>query len=86
MQQDINIKTIMKHFASSTGLSDLSREPHRYLWTDVFAVCNYLELYRQTGSKEFLELALRLVTQVHQILGKHHGLITFTQINYLDTE
>jgi len=71
MQQDINIKTIMKHFASSTGLSDLSREPRRYLWTDAFAVCNYLELYRQTGSKEFLELALRLVTQVHQILGKH---------------
>ncbi len=56
---------------SSTGLSDLSQEPRRYLWTDAFAVCNYLELYRQTGSKEFLELALRLVTQVHQILGKH---------------
>lgn len=71
MQQDINMKTIMKHFAASTGLSDLSREPRRYLWTDAFAVCNYLELYRQTGSKEFLELALRLVTQVHQILGKH---------------
>ncbi|MFC2073490.1 hypothetical protein ACFLRS_01395 [Campylobacterota bacterium] len=63
----------MKHFASSTGLSDLSREPRRYLWTDAFAVCNYLELYRQTGSKEFLELALRLVTQVHQILGKHRN-------------
>lgn len=71
MQQDIDLKTIMKHFAVSTGLSDLSREPRRYLWTDAFAVCNYLELYRQTGSKEFLELALRLVTQVHQILGKH---------------
>ena len=71
MQQDINIKTIMKHFASSTGLSDLSREPRRYLWTDAFAVCNYLELYRQTGAQEFLELALRLVSQVHQILGKH---------------
>lgn len=73
MQQDINIKTIMKHFAASTGLSDLSREPRRYLWTDAFAVCNYLELYRQTGSKECLELALRLVTQVHQILGKHRN-------------
>lgn len=73
MQQDINIKTIMKHFASSTGLSDLSREPRRYLWTDAFAVCNYLGLYRQTGTHEFLELALRLVTQVHQILGKHRS-------------
>ena len=73
MQKDINLKTIMKHFASSTGLSDLSREPRRYLWTDSFAVCNYLELYRQTGTHEFLELALRLVTQVHQILGKHRN-------------
>lgn len=73
MQQVINPKTIMKHFASSTGLSDLSREPRRYLWTDAFAVCNYLGLYRQTGTHEFLELALRLVTQVHQILGKHRS-------------
>ena len=69
----MNPKTIMKHFASSTGLSDLSRQPRRYLWTDAFAVCNYLALYRQTGTHEFLELALRLVTQVHQILGKHRS-------------
>ena len=73
MHQDINIKTIMNHFASSTGLADLSREPRRYLWTDAFAVCNYLELYRQTGTHEFLELSLRLVTQVHQILGKYRN-------------
>ncbi len=66
-------KTIMKHFASSTGLSDLSRQPRRYLWTDAFAVCNYLGLYRQTGTHEFLELALKLVTQVHQILGRHRS-------------
>ena len=71
MQTDINIKTMMKTFASSTGLTDLAHEPRRYLWTDAFAVCNYLELYRQTGTHEYLELALRLVTQVHQILGKH---------------
>lgn len=73
MQQEMNPKTIMKHFASSTGLSDLSRQPRRYLWTDAFAVCNYLGLYRQTGTHEFLELALRLVTQVHQTLGKHRS-------------
>jgi len=71
MQEHLNIQTIMKHFASSTGLTDLSREPRRYLWTDAFAVCNYLELYRQTGVQECLELAIRLVTQVHQVLGKH---------------
>jgi len=61
----------MIDFASSTGLSDTSREPHRYLWTDAFAVCNYLELYRQTGEQTFLQLALNLVDQVHQILGQH---------------
>ena len=59
MQVHLNIQTIMKHFASSTGLTDLSREPHRYLWTDAFAVCNYLELYRQTSVQECLELAIR---------------------------
>ncbi len=71
MQQAINTKSIMIDFASSTGLSDTSREPRRYLWTDAFAVCNYLELYRQSGEQTFLRLALKLVDQVHQILGQH---------------
>ncbi len=71
MQKAIDTRSIMIDFASSTGLSDTSREPHRYLWTDAFAVCNYLELYRQTGEQTFLQLALNLVDQVHQILGQH---------------
>jgi len=45
--------------------------PQRYLWTDAFAVCNHLELYRQTGDERYKELALRLVDQVHHILGRH---------------
>ena len=61
----------MSDFADSTGLSDTAREPRRYLWTDAFAVCNYLELYRRTGEPDFLQLALKLVDQVHQILGRH---------------
>ena len=71
MDQVINSRSIMLDFAVSTGLSDTSREPHRYLWTDAFAVCNYLELFRQSGEKSFLQLALKLVDQVHQVLGKY---------------
>ena len=71
MKQIINTESIMSDFAQSTGLSEASRKPQRYLWTDAFAVCNYLELYRQTADPAFLQLALKLVDQVHQILGKH---------------
>ncbi len=71
MQQAIRTQSIMSDFATSTGLSDDSCVSRRYLWTDAFAVCNYLELYCQTGEQTFLDLALRLVDQVHQILGRH---------------
>jgi hypothetical protein len=71
MDRAINAQSIMGGFAASTGLSDTSREPRRYLWTDAFAVCNYLELYRQTGEQSYLQLALKLVDQVHQVLGRH---------------
>lgn len=43
----------------------------RYLWTDAFAVCNFLELYRRTGEKDYLDTALRLVEHVHLALGKY---------------
>jgi len=43
----------------------------RYLWTDAFAVCNLLGLARVTRDNHYLELALRLVDQVHQTLGRH---------------
>ena len=72
MQQMVTVRKIMSDFANSTGLSDTSIEPRRYLWTDAFAVCNYLELYRHTSDAEFLKLALTLVDQVHITLGKHH--------------
>ena len=71
MQQAISTQSIMSDFADSTGLADTSREPRRYLWTDAFAVCNYLELYRQTEEQPFLQLALKLVDQVHRTLGRH---------------
>jgi hypothetical protein len=65
------VKDIMAQFADETGLSSNGKVPRRYLWTDAFAVCNFLELYRQTSDEEYRSLALRLVEQVHNILGRH---------------
>jgi hypothetical protein len=62
---------IMNEFANRTGLSPASEAPRRYLWTDAFAVCNFLELNLQTGSEKYKNLALSLVDQVHNILGRH---------------
>jgi hypothetical protein len=62
---------IMIEFARLTGLAPAGRAPRRYLWTDAFAVCNYLELYRQMGDGTYKHLALLLVDQVHNVLGRH---------------
>ncbi|MBW3552304.1 MAG: hypothetical protein KY466_02270, partial [Gemmatimonadetes bacterium] len=43
----------------------------RYLWTDAFAVCGFLGLHDQTGEDRFIDLALRLVDDVHHTLGRH---------------
>jgi hypothetical protein len=61
---------LMEGFAVATGLTGESR-PVRYLWTDAFAACNFLGLHRATGKAAWLELALRLVDQVHHVLGRH---------------
>jgi hypothetical protein len=65
------VEKIMTEFARLTGLSPASSAPRRYLWTDAFAVCNFLGLYQETGSKEFKDPALKLVDQVHNVLGRH---------------
>lgn len=65
------VRQIMTEFAEQTGLSPVRKPPSRYLWTDAFAVCNLLELYRQTGEDSFKSLALSLVDQVHETLGRH---------------
>ncbi len=65
------VQEIMLDFARRTGLEPANREPRRYLWTDAFAVCNYLSLFRITGEERYLDLALRLVDQVHNVLGRH---------------
>ena len=61
---------LMTGFAAWTGLEPAGA-PRRYLWTDAFAVCNFLALDRATGDRRYLELALRLVEQVHRTLGRH---------------
>jgi len=60
---------LMLEFARRTGLSS-DRPPRRYLWTDAFAVCNFLAL-AETTSAPFAELASRLLDQVHHVLGRH---------------
>lgn len=74
MNPDSNLelaKEIMSKFASITGLEPVNHSPKRYLWTDAFAVCNYLELFKQTNDKNYMDLALRLIGQVHHFLGQH---------------
>ena len=61
---------LMDEFAEVTGLSG-DKPPRRYLWTDAFAVCNFLGLHRRSGEGRYLDLALRLVDQVHHVLGRH---------------
>ncbi len=65
------VQEIMRDFARLTGFEPASAHPRRYLWTDAFAVCNYLELFRQTNDRTYLDLSLRLVDQVHHTLGRH---------------
>lgn len=67
------VKKIMTEFTDSTGLTKAEKSPRRYLWTDAFAVCNFLEIYRQTRDELWQQLALRLIDQVHYTLGRHRG-------------
>ena len=63
-------QTLMEEFADATGVSGKTK-PRRYLWTDAFAVCNFLGLARQTGEDRYLRFARELVDQVHHVLGRH---------------
>jgi hypothetical protein len=63
----------MQNFARRTGLDPAGPRPQRYLWTDAFAVCNYLGLFERTGNPACRELALRLIDQVHHTLGRHRN-------------
>ncbi len=67
----VKVREFMTRFAEETGLTPDGGPPRRYLWTDAFALCNFLELYKRTEEAAFQDLALRLVEQVHGQLGRH---------------
>lgn len=71
MQDTSIIEALMTGFAERTGLTTTAGPPRRYLWTDAFAVCNYLELFRQTGKVQYQQDAEHLVSQVHSVLGRY---------------
>jgi hypothetical protein len=60
----------MSAFARRTGLSPPADTPQRYLWTDAFAVCNFLELLSRTGDQEYYRAGTTLIEQVHRVLGR----------------
>jgi hypothetical protein len=66
-------RDLMLQFAASTGLSPPAMQPRRYLWTDAFAVCNFLALWTDCGDVRFHDLAILLVEQVHGTLGRHRA-------------
>jgi hypothetical protein len=61
---------LMRRFAERTDVSG-SSDGRRYLWTDAFAVCNFLGLAAAAGDAGFADLARRLVARVHHTLGRH---------------
>jgi len=64
---------LMSEFAKRTGLSPASRNEQRYLWTDAFAVCNFLELFARIGDGLYLRCATDLIDQVHRVLGRYQA-------------
>jgi hypothetical protein len=63
---------LMTKFGERTGLTT-DRPKQRYLWTDAFAVCNFLGLARLTGERYYTDCALQLVDQVHHVLGRYRA-------------
>jgi hypothetical protein len=72
MDRISEVRNIMAAFAERTGLVG-SASPKRYLWTDSFAVCNFLGLFVETGEPRYRDDALKLVAQVHEVLGRHRA-------------
>lgn len=62
---------LMEQFAVRTGLTEQD-EPRRYLWTDAYALCNFIALRRATDDKRYEALANKLVERVHHVLAPHH--------------
>jgi hypothetical protein len=64
---------LMRNFAERTSLDRPGSDSTRYLWTDAFAVCNFLELFKQTGEPEYQGCATTLIGQVHWVFGRYRN-------------
>lgn len=60
----VTANELMASFAERTGVVGARPPQRRYLWTDAFAVCNFVELGQ-------VDRALALVGRVHHELGRH---------------
>ena len=64
-------KKLMDEFAEKTGLTDGGEgSQDRYLWTDAFAVQNFLALSSIYDDEKYKNLARNLIDQVHYALGR----------------
>ena len=64
-------KTLMHEFAEQTGLANGDEaEQDRYLWTDAFAVQNFLALASCFDDERYKKLARNLIESVHHTLGR----------------
>ena len=63
--------SLMSEFAMKTGLSQAQEQQRRYLWTDAFAVCNFIELFERTDDEQYRHPATELIDQVHRVLGQY---------------
>lgn len=70
--RDQRARALMAGFAERTGLTG-PQPQRRYLWTDAFAVCNFVGLARAGGDEQSLALARRLISCVHHTLGRHRA-------------
>ncbi|MEA2114534.1 MAG: hypothetical protein U9P36_04005 [Thermodesulfobacteriota bacterium] len=50
-EKEAKLQEIMDDFCNRTGLTAGSHSPKRYLWTDAYSVCNFLEIFQQTVEK-----------------------------------
>lgn len=64
-------ESLMNAFTDGTGIRErYTADAQRYLWTDAFAVQNFLALSTIRNDRTFLEYARKLIDEVHQTLGK----------------
>jgi hypothetical protein len=61
---------LMQRFARRTGLTG-GAESRRHLWTDAFAVCNFIGLAEAGIDPKGIDTACRLVDHVHGQLGRY---------------